>query len=272
MEFKKIAYSYAIGKDMKNMKRKLRQLLSLALVVLMLLSVAPVTTFALQEEVYDYSIEGDTAYYNADDVPDYQRFRFFSLRKTEFDGCFGNQLDTESKRFYDAIVENYVTNRNYGEFTYNLSADCYYVLQYSKSAGGYINQNELSKNFQPIIRSVVFDSYDALVKDHPEIFWIKNASFSTMYKTAANIVQERDPNVDIVDITVYATVTFKPDEVYTDAHNDIEDFDNSVNAVVNELAAYFDSLGPEITRETISERCTIISLLIQTMIITLQIL
>ncbi len=249
MKFKKIAYSYAIGKDMKNMKRKLRQLLSLALVVLMLLSVAPVTTFALQEEVYDYSIEGDTAYYNADDVPDYQRFRFFSLRKTEFDGCFGNQLDTESKRFYDAIVENYVTNRNYGEFTYNLSADCCYVLQYSKSAGDYINQNELDEIYFPIVCSTVFDAHDAFLKDYPEIFWMRSASFSTEYKTAPNIAQQNDPNADIIDVTIYTTITFKPNEIYTDAHNDIEDFDNSVNAVVNELAACFDSLGSEITRK-----------------------
>lgn len=234
---------------MENMKRKTGKLLVFVLTLLMIVSSLPVASFAgFDRAEYDFSLEGRTEFYSPDGTPAYESFRFFNLRKAQYDGFFGSQLSDETLSFYNAMVKNYVTERKTGNFIYNPSESFSYVLQYSKKAKDYINRDELDI-FHAETCAVVFDGCDAFSKDYPEIFWFRNASFSSTYDTAPNEKQLNDRNVDIVDITVYVEITLKPVEIYYGSINDIAAFDSAVNKLTASMNEYFSSLGTEITRK-----------------------
>ncbi len=234
---------------MENMKRKTGKLLALVLALMMIVSSLPVASFAAFDTANcDLSLEGRTEFYSPDSTTCYESFRFFNLRKAQYEGSFGNQLSDETLSFYNAMVKNYVTERKTGNFIYTPSENFSYVLQYSKKAGDYINRDELDI-FHAAACAVVFDSCDAFSKDYPEIFWFRNASFSSTYNTVPDEKQWNDRKVDIVDVTVYVEITLKPIEIYSGSSNDIAVFDSAVNKLTASMNEYFGTFGSEITRK-----------------------
>ena len=231
------------------MKRNYKQLLALIFALITAFAVLTASASALEvKESCDYSIEGRTEIYDPDNMPYYDRFSFFDVGSAQFNGCFGNQLTGETKSFYDSMVEYYVDEKNTGNFEFVPSRDLYCVLQFDTENNRYLNEEELDV-LHSAICSVVFDSCDAFLRDYPEVFWFRNASFSSSYKPLSEEAWPDEENSNIVNVPVcFDKIVYKPVEIYTDAHKDVAEFDASVNTHVNTIKAYFGFLGSDATR------------------------
>lgn len=233
------------------MKRKIRPLLALFLAVMMLISASPLISFAVQEsDLSSLKIEATFDYYDPDNLSYYEKFNLFGVGATEYDGCFGNQLSGESKRFYDEIVKNYVVDKKSGTYNFVPTRDLYCVLQYSKKAGDYISQDDLSI-LRTASRAMIFDAVSIFLMDHPEVFWLRKSSFTTNYDVEiADEEKWNDRKVDVVDVNVYIeNIEFIPYEIYENSYEDTDEFYDAVDAVEDSMRTYFNTVGVNMTRK-----------------------
>ena len=100
---------------------KFKKILALALTFLLLMTAMPLNVFAFSESRVYFESESETVIYDPDNMPCYERAALWSLRRTAFDGYFGNQLAGDTKDYYDSLVEYYVAGRNTGNFEYKFS-------------------------------------------------------------------------------------------------------------------------------------------------------
>lgn len=117
-------------------------------------------------------------------VPDSAPAGITTFSLASYDGAFGNQLDSVSRKFYDERVSYYVTGRASGSMTVEYTAETSPVtfeasvveqengtLVIDRTAQEYLD-------FQDQVRFSMQSSVDAFLYDHPEIFWFRGGSYS----------------------------------------------------------------------------------------------
>lgn len=115
-------------------------------------------------------------------VPDSAPAGITTFSLASYDGAFGNQLDSVSRKFYDERVSYYVTGRASGSMTVEYTAETSPVtfeasvveqengtLVIDRTAQEYLD-------FQDQVRFSMQSSVDAFLYDHPEIFWFRGGS------------------------------------------------------------------------------------------------
>ena len=197
------------------------RIISLLIVALMLVASVPyngLTAEAADDSesfifTYDATLSDSFTVDNSDEV----YFSFFS--RTEYDGCYGNQLSGIAKDFYDAIVEHFVTKKRTGEYSHSFGNAFTFTAEISN--GNIIVNAELAQIFLNL-DYIVQVAMDAFLYDHPEIFWLR--SFQATYSYSVSGTSGR-----ITDLTVI------PVEIYSGASSKTSEYESAVASAVSKI-------------------------------------
>lgn len=148
-----------------------------------------------------------------------------SKEVTAYSAYYGNQLSGLAKDLYNAMVDNYLTKDNTSYFTYELKTPFEFQAEIRDNS---IVDNDALKKVKKQIRENMQNATDAFTNDNPQLFWIKNLGneymISASYnRTTGNWIGK------IKEITVYS------EEIYTGAALRTNEFNNSVDKVLNEI-------------------------------------
>ena len=154
-----------------------------------------------------------------------------------YSGSYGEQLDMEAKRLYDAMVDRYVARyadgidqRDYTKLPVALSNKIYFDATLDENNKLVMDDNYTeAKN---LVKYYVQAAVDAFSYDHPEVFWFRGCTYIHRYgytKGADGTVQGYiSTNIDL---------DLSSKEIKTDAHKEMPEFMESVNATVSRLEA-----------------------------------
>ena len=118
-------------------------------------------------------------------VPDSAPAGITTFSLASYDGAFGNQLDSVSRKFYDERVSYYVTGRASGSMTVEYTAETSARLHlrhrwWNRKNGTLVIDRDCPRSTWIFrIRSdfPCSPSVDAFLYDHPEIFWFRGGSY-----------------------------------------------------------------------------------------------
>ena len=237
------------------MMKTSKKLLSVFIAIIMLLASMPMASLAVaDDEIIVFSGESEEIYYNAGDDSGFEWPSFFTDAVAEFPGNFGDQLSGVAKDFYDAIENYYAVNKNTSNFVYKNGSEPVLEIPdmiFVKEIGG-ITTDEYYVVLA-LVSQIVGGGNDALLRDHPEMFWFRNCGFGFNYSITISGeygAEYNDPNVAEVPCTVQVkSITFKPTLNYENPAEEITKVYSAVDSVVAEMKEHFDSKGDEATRE-----------------------
>ncbi|MDO5346406.1 MAG: transglutaminase domain-containing protein, partial [Lachnospiraceae bacterium] len=133
------------------------------------------TLFAVSEtmELSDPAVVSGDAFYGIK-----------ALDLVSYSGCFGNQLSGTARKLYDARVDYYVNGQNTG--TMKLSYDraespVTFSADVVTNENGSKQIDQTTEAYKEFRQEVVFSmqsSLDAMIYDHPEIFWLRGGTYT----------------------------------------------------------------------------------------------
>lgn len=199
---------------MITMKPKAKILSSICVAILILLAVIPFATAnAADKSRENYTSLELSVTFEETFTPNSKADSGISLfSNTVYSGCFGNQLDGSSKEIYDSLVQNYATDKKIGEYEFKLKSPIKFQIE----------GNDATQSAIKAIESAGYPGIYAFLYDHPEVFWIRIFSFKFGYSQSQNI-------------GTISKITIVPIEAYDGASSKIQQYDNAVNAVVQEI-------------------------------------
>ena len=165
-----------------------------------------------------------------------------------YNGSYGEQLELESKRLYDRMVEKYATHyadgidqEEYTKLTFSLSEKIYFDATLDEDNNIVMDDNFMEAKNQ--LKYYIQAAVDAFSYDHPEVFWFRGGTFKARY----GYRKKEDGTIQgYFDTEVELNVGNK--EIETDAHKEMPEFMASVNATVDRLRA---EIGTATTYEKI---------------------
>ena len=147
-----------------------------------------------------------------------------------FLGDYGSQLDPLAKSVYDQMKASFVDQLRTGEVTVTFpSSFVFYTGGTPDNMGGLSWNKESNAQYQEAYLAMEYalqSSYDALVYDYPELFWIRGFGYS------ATISFSR---VGSDYIGTISSAKMKPFEAYTGAMGESRSFYNAVNAAAGSI-------------------------------------
>lgn len=165
-------------------------------------------------------------------------FRTYSAR-TAYVDSYGGQLDGDASALYSTLVNAYMTERGCDKLAYTLSEP----LTFSVPDGVVVQENGTNKmkwnsenntEYQAVLTElqyIVQASFDAVIYDYPEIFWMSAPKFSwsiSFWGQAGSYTG------------MISAVNWIPTEKYTGASSQIAAFDAAVKNTYEQLNASLD--------------------------------
>lgn len=156
---------------------------------------------------------------------------------TVYTGSYGNQLDEDSKKIYDVMTAEYVTNRTAGQPTVQLDTaneELQFTVEEVPSDPEVLRTSEGYQNASRALACIMQPAYDAFQFDYPEAAWMGLLYYS--------VTVAQHPQDDGTYRLALCRVTLKPAERYEGAgtQSEIKAFDQAVASVTENLAAGFD--------------------------------
>ena len=206
------------------MKSSMLKLASLLLMLMLIFSAVHMSAVAADDEVITITIDSEV--YEVSDCDDYNLTRAVTV----YNGSYGDQLGTFSKKIYDELVSYYVFNRGTGSVENIFSEPITFETklkngEFDKNDSAYLKAKEQLNN-------EYLKALYALIYDYPELFWFKSAIHTF--------------NIDLTHIMLgyykatIASAVFQPEEITAGASTKIAAFDLAVNSVENNLRAKFN--------------------------------
>lgn len=144
--------------------------------------------------------------------------------RTEFDGCYGNQLLGVAREIYDSLVENYTTEKITGEYTYAFETPFTFDAEISGSS---IVMNDEFEAVELEIQYAVQAAMDAFLYDHPEVFWLKIISSTYGISASGNSVNGYTGIIE--------EITIIPTEIYSGASSKLSQYESAVDSVIDAI-------------------------------------
>ena len=201
------------------------RIISLLMIALMTVTSVPLTTFtaaAEAEEVKTYTMVKDAFVADSFKAENSAEAYFSFFSRTEYDGCYGNQLSGLAKEFYDAIVKYYVTEKRTGEYSHPFGDALTFRAEISD--GNIVINAELAQIFLNL-DYIMQVAMDAFLYDHPEIFWLRSFQGSYSYSVYGNTGRVNE-------------LTVIPVEIYNGASAKVSEYESAVDAALSEIMRY----------------------------------
>ena len=169
----------------------------------------------------------------------------FALRSISFQNCFGDQLEGLAKEIYDVMVDSYVTQGKTGDIEVAFSTPVTFEAEVSGSS---IIENDAYKVVSDEIKAAINGAYQGLMKDYPQVFWIKSLSIGYSVSAESSVESASGWKGTI------AGCTLKPEEYAEKYSEKIDEFNGSVAKAKNAVEAKLsDSTSTYDTLRTIHD-------------------
>lgn len=147
--------------------------------------------------------------------------------------CYGNQLDSISKKIYDAFVDYYAKKRNVGDFSEPLDIGYSFTTTVS---GNQIVINEAYENLVKKVQRDLQGAVSAFLYDYPEVYWFRSMNM----QFAIQATERLSGNRIGCELTNFV---FSPIQIYSGASSKVKSFDSAVQQT-------FLQIKSEITEDT----------------------
>ncbi len=219
------------------MKQKFKRIIVLIAVVLML-SMSLSFAASAEDVPSGYFIVEAEAEKVKDEMAEnlFSQIGFFSL--TEYEECYGDQLDGDMKGFYDAMVEHHIVQGKTDPVTYTLSDPITFEWDQAYYSSNGLNGMPSYEAIKADVSYLAYSSIMAFIYDYPEMFWVHGFNYSYSIGYSGNV-------------GTIGTVTHKAnpvDDDTTDGKNSIDNipaFNEAYEKAFNEIKA---EIGDNSTR------------------------
>ena len=203
------------------------RILSFFMVVLLLMTVKSYlssSVYAVNYETENYTLDVDVALADSFVAESSAEGIFSFFSRTQFDGCYGNQISGVAREVYDSLVKNYVTDKKTGQYTYNFKNPLTFKAEIS--CGSIIMNDELEEIMLELDFALQI-AMDAFLYDHPEVFWLKIIGSSYSVSTSGNSADGYTGCIKNISIT--------PVEIYSGAAAKLSKYNTAVDCTVKEI-------------------------------------
>ena len=169
-----------------------------------------------------------------------------------YSGCFANQLQPDSRDFYDGMAGYYFLEEGNGSWTRTYTTEnspsSFHTLFYPSGDSYTFTRTDDNGDYTDEYSSfledtavVVQSAIDAFEYDYPDVFWIRPKSFRYGLTLVAD---EETVGSDQVTGTVYVTeITYVPDETFPGAYGYLPDYKAGKERVLSEIRQTADYDG-----------------------------
>ena len=140
--------------------------------------------------------------------------------------CYGNQLDSISKKIYNAFVDYYAKKRKVGNFSEPL--DIGYAFTTTVQGNEIVLNNDAYENLVKKVQRDLQGAVSAFLYDYPEVYWFRSMNI----KFDIQATERLSGNKVGCELSNFV---FSPIQIYSGASSKVKSFDSAVQQAYSQI-------------------------------------